>query len=165
MSEEEKKIFEQTYEMPEVKESLVDVREGKVVDAKDVAPIDIIKALAKKFSWDIKDPLSGCKKCYGRGYEGKNMDGSPKPCRCLFRGKTPEQKKMELIAESAYQPLSKVGRKDLEKYIHSKVEAAKKANPNLINEVKEEYIASMMSASAALSASGEATGDTLSASN
>jgi len=93
---EEKKIYEQDYSLPENRDQLVDLDAGKVVDKKDLDPMEIIRATAKHIGTEIRDPDSGCKKCYGRGYIGRVVKtGEPVMCSCLFRGKTPAQQKAE----------------------------------------------------------------------
>ena len=102
---------------------MVDIHEGKVVDAKDVQPIELIKALAKKYKWDISDPSPGCNKCYGRGYEGKFENDEPIPCRCLFRKRT----RQERIQDSITMDANTIGRDKKKKLLkHSKNTRLKK---------------------------------------
>lgn len=134
------KIFEQKYDLPEEVSSLVDVNEGKVVEAKDVKPIDVIKALARRYKWDISDPSKGCHKCYGRGYEGKNADGSPVPCRCLFRKRNNQERQKDDTVGEAYKNMNRSKRRKLIKYIHKKINDIKRNNPEIIQKVKEDVI-------------------------
>jgi hypothetical protein len=137
-----KKIFQQEYDQPNDRSRLVDIHEGKVLDNKDIPPMELIKALAKKYNWKISDPSSGCGKCYGRGYEGKLSDGSPVPCRCLFRHRTVNERKQDQVMAEA-QVYDRKNRKSMLKFIHKKIMEAKKSNPNLIKEIKEEMISQM----------------------
>ena len=85
------------YELPTEKQAFVDTAGGdvKVVDKKDITPFQTIKMLAKEMKTEIKEPLKNCKKCYGRGYEGFDFKTrAPIPCRCIFRGKSENEKEV-----------------------------------------------------------------------
>lgn len=58
-----------------------------VLDQKDlnITPFDVIKKLAEKIGQDVKDPEPSCKRCYGRGYVGRDSETkAPIPCKCVF---------------------------------------------------------------------------------
>jgi hypothetical protein len=176
MAEEEpkqKKIFEEKYDVPEVKEALVDVHKGEVVKPEDVKPFDIIKALAKKYKWEISDPSKGCNKCYGRGYIGIDFaTKAPVPCQCLFRKRSVQQRTHDNAVAQASTRLNHDKRRKMKKFMHKKLAAIKMADPKLIDNTKEEIATKLenfaqsadeffaqQDALNASSAADEATGD------
>ena len=93
------------YDVPDIADKFVDTKDGSVVDKKDLTPFQMIKAIAKQNNHIIKDPKIGCKKCYGRGYEGfDSKTKMPIPCRCLFRGKSAKEKEADLMYDSKNNP-------------------------------------------------------------
>jgi len=89
------------YESPDTADKFVDTKDGKVIDKENLTPFQIIKSIAKQNNHEIKDPAEGCKKCYGRGYEGMDSETQmPIPCRCLFRGKSEKEREMDLMYDS-----------------------------------------------------------------
>ena len=51
----------------------------------NITPMDVIRKLADKIGHEIKEPKSDCKKCYGRGYIGRDSKTkAPIPCSCIF---------------------------------------------------------------------------------
>ena len=72
-------------------------KEGKVKDFKDLPPFEIIKMEAEENSIPIRDPKPSCKRCYGRGYVGIEIDpktgekGMPHACTCIFPPRSKEQ--------------------------------------------------------------------------
>jgi hypothetical protein len=97
----ETKKYGQQYDLPENRDEFVDVEKGAVVDKKDIPPIEVIKEMAKRFNINIKNPNSGCKHCYGRGYDGIDVKTqAPIPCTCLFRDRDTRQKYQDEMASS-----------------------------------------------------------------
>jgi len=98
------------YDVPDSADKFVDTKDGTVVDKKDLTPFQMIKAIAKQNNQNIKDPDKGCRKCYGRGYEGLDSQTKmPIPCRCLFRGKTASEKEADTMYDAKNNP-GKIGR-------------------------------------------------------
>ena len=84
------------YKAPESKDTVVDTKSGKVEDIKNMPPLEQIRVAAQRAGVPINEnPKRSCKHCYERGYVGRNADGSPVVCRCMFPPKTSEQKKDE----------------------------------------------------------------------
>jgi len=50
-----------------------------------ITPFDVIKAHAEKLGVSVVDPKANCKKCYGRGYIGRDsVSKAPVPCSCIY---------------------------------------------------------------------------------
>ena len=50
-----------------------------------ISPLHVIKRMAQTLGQTINDPNPNCKKCYGRGYIGRdNESKAPIPCLCLY---------------------------------------------------------------------------------
>jgi hypothetical protein len=146
-----KEMFEQDYEAPTKRETLVDIEAGKVVKFEEVSPMDAIKALATKYKWNICDPEPGCNKCYGRGYTGKDIStGAPIACRCLFRKRTPQQKKQDNMMADAHHGLNRDKRRKMQSYMHKKIEEFKRNNPNYLNEATADVVKNLAALSANL---------------
>ena len=48
-------------------------------------PLEVIKAAAEGIGLILNNPKPNCKKCFGRGYTGRNHETrEPIPCTCLF---------------------------------------------------------------------------------
>lgn len=89
------------YDIPDNADTFVDTKDGSVVKKEDLTPFQIIKAIAQQNNLNIKDPSKSCKHCYGRGYESiDSATKMPIPCRCLFRGKTDQEKMSEAMYDS-----------------------------------------------------------------
>lgn len=98
-------LTDATYDVPDIADKFVDTKDGTVIDKKDLTPFQMIKAIAKQNNHTIKDPSKSCKKCYGRGYESMDTKTKmPIPCRCLFRGKSAEEKEADLMYDSKNNP-------------------------------------------------------------
>jgi len=97
--EEEKKLYGQEYDIPELEESFID-DSGEVQSKKDLTPFQIIKEIGRQNGYEVKDPKKSCKKCYGRGYTGIEKDTRiPLPCSCIFETRTPNQKMSDNIVD------------------------------------------------------------------
>jgi len=93
------------YEAPDNADKFVNTQDGTVVDKKDLTPFQMIKAIAKQNNHPIQNPSPGCKKCYGRGYEGfDSATKMPIPCRCLFRGKSNDEKANNMMYDMKNNP-------------------------------------------------------------
>lgn len=59
---------------------------GEILDRESLTPFDKLKIASKQIGQTINDPDPKCKKCYGRGYTGINLDGNiPQPCTCIYK--------------------------------------------------------------------------------
>ena len=77
--------FEQEY-APVAPVEAIEV-DGKILTKEDaeITPFGVIKAMAEKLGQTINDPKTGCKKCMGRGYIGRDSaTKSPIPCTCIY---------------------------------------------------------------------------------
>lgn len=93
------------YDVPDSADKFVDTKDGTVIDKKDLSPFQMIKAIAKQNNHNIKEPSKGCKKCYGRGFEGFDSETKmPVPCRCLFRGKSEQEKSADMMYDMKNHP-------------------------------------------------------------
>lgn len=57
------------------------------IDKKDLqlTPLQVIKGMARTLGQDINDPKPNCKRCYGRGYTGRDSESkAPIPCLCMY---------------------------------------------------------------------------------
>jgi len=112
------------YDIPEDKtvfvENTVD-GDIKVTEKEDLTPFQKIKLVANETKTKIKEPLDGCKKCYGRGYIGFDSKTKfPVPCGCIFRGLSPNEKETNEQYDNKRingPVLNRVQRRKLEKQI------------------------------------------------
>lgn len=84
------------YKLPQAEDIVLDLSQNKVLDSKELSPIQMIYLTAKQKGITIKEfPInekgyidSGCRKkgCFGRGYKGW-AGNIPIPCECLFEDK------------------------------------------------------------------------------
>jgi len=59
---------------------------GQIIDPTTLSVFDRLKLAAKRLGQSVNDPDKSCKKCYGRGYTGINIDGNiPQPCDCIYK--------------------------------------------------------------------------------
>jgi hypothetical protein len=108
----------ENYDRPEDRSVLVDVKEGKVVDKKDVPYLEIIRAMAKKVGVEIAEPRKGCHHCYGRGYVGiDSKTKAPIPCSCLFRNRKPEEKVKDSVVQQTYTGWNRASKRKMAKNI------------------------------------------------
>ena len=70
-----------------IKESVValDADSGTIIDESKLTPFERIKLTTRKLGKEINDPNKRCKHCHGRGYTYLDLDGTPTPCKCLFK--------------------------------------------------------------------------------
>lgn len=70
-----------------IKESVValDADSGAIIDESKLTPFERIKLTTRKLGKEINDPNKNCKHCHGRGYTYIDLDGTPTPCKCLFK--------------------------------------------------------------------------------
>lgn len=91
--EEGRLLTDQKYEIPKDEDKFIDTAKGEFIDKSKLTPFDVIRAVAKQTGTKIKNPRSGCKHCYGRGYIGWDYKTkAPIPCNCIYPPKTPDQK-------------------------------------------------------------------------
>lgn len=59
---------------------------GNTIDPSTLTIFDRLKLSAKQIGQEVNDPDPKCKKCYGRGYVGININGNiPLPCNCIYK--------------------------------------------------------------------------------
>lgn len=116
------KKYGQSYEAPENRDQFVDVEKGTVIDKTDIPPLEVIRAIAKRYDINISDPSKGCKFCYGRGYIGRDLvTKAPIPCTCIFRDRTAKQKFQDMQAAQMYGKWNHAIRRKMKKAIHNRV--------------------------------------------
>lgn len=122
------------YDVPEDADKFVDVKDGQVIDKDKLTPFQIIKSVAEQNGNKIKDPYKGCKHCYGRGFEGKDLKTQmPIPCRCLFRGRTEEEKsKDDFYGSQIGYKLNRTQRRKISKNIFKNFKLQRKLLKNKI---------------------------------
>jgi len=95
-------MYGQQYEMPEDKSGILDTKTGDVLDASELTPLDVIRAVAKETGTILRDPNQSCKHCYGRGYTGRDAETKqPIPCTCIYPAKTEEDEISDSIASQS----------------------------------------------------------------
>ena len=105
----------QNYETPKDVDKFIDTSKGEIVDKSKLTEFDVIKAIAKQTGTEIRNPRSGCKHCYGRGWIGKDwVTKAPIPCSCIYPHKTPDQLLKESQSDRKNMP-SQMTRKDIKK--------------------------------------------------
>lgn len=93
--EEEKEIIDEveimdgfsdeSYNLPEGDQIIVDTAKGEILDKSELDLWDIIKNTAISKNVKINDPKPNCKKCYGRGYVATDAKTHmPLPCLCIY---------------------------------------------------------------------------------
>lgn len=88
-----KSLAGQSYELPSEADKFVDTAKGEVIDKTKLSDFDVIKAVAKQNNIEVRNPRSGCKKCYGRGFIGRDFaTKQPIPCSCIQIPKTQNTK-------------------------------------------------------------------------
>ena len=117
----------ENYNLPERKEVVLDVAGQKVIDTKDLSPIEMIEMTAKETGIRIK-PFSkkngvvdtGCRKsgCYGRGYTSFT-DNVPNPCTCLFY-KEDRDKNKNALNRKIVRSFQKISKKESQIIIKDK---------------------------------------------
>ena len=123
----------QNYELPELADKFIDTSKGELIDKSKLSDFDVIKAVAKQKGVAIRNPRSGCKKCYGRGYIGwDNKTKAPIPCNCIYPAKTEDQKMQEHNIDKKNAPVNfnRKTYKQLRKLI--------KAEKKMVNKQKRE---------------------------
>jgi len=134
------------YEVPTDAGAFVDTKDGKVIKREDLTPFQLIKAIADQNGYKIKNPDKSCRHCYGRGYEALDSKTQmPILCRCLFRGRTLEEKRSDELKDSKQILVTRAQRrkiaKSLLKQIRSKKNESKKESDNdYIDKILKQYI-------------------------
>lgn len=83
------------FEAPKNADQFIDISKGSVIDKSKLTYMDMITATAKQHGITLRKPNTGCKKCFGRGYEYITSEGSPHPCGCIQMPRTAIQKSNE----------------------------------------------------------------------
>lgn len=131
-----KSLIGQQYETPSDADKFIDTQKGEVVDKTKLSDFDVIKAVAKQNNIEIRKPRSGCKRCYGRGFIGRDFTTKqPIPCTCIQILKSPSQKESEHMYDSSKQKpqMNKKMIKMIKKLMKSE---KKKINEQNLNENK-----------------------------
>jgi S-adenosylmethionine synthetase len=90
------------YDVPDSAEAFIDMKDGKIVDKKDLTPYEIIKAIAQQTNTEIRSPRKGCRSCYGRGYVGiEYKTKMPIPCNCIYPSKNDVEKMNEQVYDAS----------------------------------------------------------------
>jgi len=121
------------YDLPQQKQGVIDTSTGQIKEMKELTPWDYIKGMATSMNIDIKNPKSGCKKCFGRGWTSKVVGtGQPVPCSCIFPVQTPEKKALEndtpMAIKSRLATMSRTDRRKMQKNLFSGVKKRAKAS-------------------------------------
>jgi predicted HTH domain antitoxin len=108
------------YDIPVDADVFIDTKGGDVTKKEDMTPWEIIKSMAQHNKVSIREPNNGCIHCYGRGFEGLDSKTKmPIPCRCIFRGRTEEQKNKESYFNSSIpKRISREQKRNMSKFIH-----------------------------------------------
>ncbi|MFW6173269.1 MAG: hypothetical protein ACOC5T_05940, partial [Elusimicrobiota bacterium] len=137
-------LTDEKYDVLDDADAFVDTESGKVIKRENMTPWEIIKSIAKENGVDIRDPDKSCKHCYGRGYEGIEVETKmPHPCRCLYRGRNEDEKESESLYDSnkLNRKFSRNQRRQMAKYIKSQFRKEKRENArrkkNGLPEIKE----------------------------
>lgn len=73
-----------------------------------------IQNVAKEIGLVLKEPNQSCKKCFGRGWIGKDSNtGNPIPCKCIFKEAIGERE----IGEFHYKARNRQERREQHKNI------------------------------------------------
>ena len=129
------KKYGQTYEAPENRDQFVDVEKGEVIDKENIPPLEVIKAIAKRYNIQISDPNKGCKHCYGRGYTGREAKTKvPIMCMCLFRDRTNKQKYLDMQAAQMYGHFNHDTRRKMKQNLHKRLNMNSVVAKNIDNE-------------------------------
>jgi len=111
--EEGRLLTDQKHEAPKDVDKFIDTAKGELVEKEKLTEWDVIKAVAKQNNVQLRNPNSGCKHCYGRGWIGKDsVTKAPIPCTCINIPKSPAEK----MAEAQYdnkKNMPKMNRKSL----------------------------------------------------
>ena len=100
-------LTNQNYQAPTDEDKFIDTSKGEVIDKSKLTEFDVIKAVAKQTGTEIRNPRSGCKHCYGRGWVGKDFASqSPIPCSCIYPPKTQAQKIKDQSIDARNKPVT-----------------------------------------------------------
>lgn len=90
--EEQDQLIHEEYVQPKPIEKFIDTATGELVEKEKLSHWQKIKIAAESTGVIIGEPKSGCRRCYGRGYDWYYSDGTPHPCMCIYPTKTPSEK-------------------------------------------------------------------------
>jgi len=128
------------YDIPDDADAFIDTGDGNVIKKEDLTPLAIIKTIAKENGTKIKDPSRGCKHCYERGYEGMDsVTKMPVPCRCLFRGKSKNEKESEGLYDAS-QMNQKISRDQKRRMLKAMKQSLKRQRKVIKNRKDEERV-------------------------
>jgi len=136
-------LTDSKYEVPETSESFIDTGEGKIINKDEMTPFQIIKSLAQQNNQEVKDPKKNCKYCHERGYEGLDAKTKmPIPCRCLFRGKSENEKMEESLydSEKNQHRISREQKRRMSKFFTKQMKLIKKVSKEEEKEVTNAFI-------------------------
>jgi len=89
---EQDQLIHEEYVAPAPVEKFIDSVTGEVIDKSKLTHWQKIKIAAEATGTQVREPKSGCKKCFGRGYDIYLQDGTPHPCNCIYPNKTEAEK-------------------------------------------------------------------------
>jgi hypothetical protein len=103
----------------------IDPATGKIIDRDSLPPLEQIKIVARNMGHTINNPDKNCKKCHGRGYQGKRVeDNAPIPCSCIYKDyykEHPEVKKQMEQMPAVNRKARRFYDKQMKKFINSRV--------------------------------------------
>ena len=89
------------YDLPVDNDVFVDVEKDIVKKKTDLNPWEKIKIASERHGVEIRKPRSSCKKCYGRGYIGVDVNTEmPVPCDCIFTKANKEKNKENVMVDN-----------------------------------------------------------------
>lgn len=111
------------YTIPDFKGGLVNPTTNVVEEEKPLTAWEVIQQMASVTGAVLKDsPNTGCKKCFGRGYVGRDTKTkAPIPCSCIFVASSPMQKAQEnnIASSVGFSSMSREQRRRLAKKMYS----------------------------------------------
>jgi len=125
-------LYGQSYDLPENRTVIIDESKGEIIERSELTVFQNMKLIAEQNGYVIKDPKTGCKKCYGRGYIGKDFKTQmPIPCNCIYPARTDNEQTSENImdakAEVAQPKASRKQRRDYKKRLMKYISKNKKS--------------------------------------
>lgn len=73
-------------------DTFIDTNTGKIIEKDKLTPFDHIRIAAEQSGTVIRNPRSGCKNCFGRGYVGYLDSGLPLICTCIYPPTTKQER-------------------------------------------------------------------------
>lgn len=140
MEEENNEMYDESYELPEEKELLFDSESNEVIEKEELSVFQQIKLIAEQNGYgdEIRKPRSGCKKCYGRGFIGREAKSqTPIPCNCIYIPKSPIEKMNESLTDSRLGAQPKPSRKQRREQKRKMLKYIAKNKKKIISDVNK----------------------------